>query len=313
MKIDLKKLKAADKPRKKEKAYQPPGTTGRKVGAIVFWFLFGFMVLVVFTTVSTKDDESETVIKEEEENPATTEAATSFAKEFAAAYFTWQPTADGFKERETVLEPMMADGLDAQAGLITANLEWQSEAGAARVLAIEETGENQALITLEIEQKLTLDKDDEAKAETAIHSFAVPVAFSEAYGVYDLPSFTAISQETEVEEIKLEGEIVPGETETNIKNFLPTFFQSYTTDTPDKLAYFLEAPGAVKGLEGSLMFEKVQEAKMVQGDAAGEYIVQAAVVLKEKTTKTGFVANYWLTVKEENGRYIVKNMNEGVY
>lgn len=311
-KINFSKLKAADQPRKKEKAYRPPGTMGRKVGVAVFWFLFAFMLLVVFTTIGTRDESAGPEIIEAPENLATSEAATSFAQEFAATYFTWEPSAKGFEDRQDRLAPMLADGLDKNAGLITTNLAWRSEAGEIRVVMVEEQGADKALITLEVEQVLSKTEDEKDLAETETHYFTVPVAYAEAFGVYELPNFTAINKENAVQRFALDGAVVPGEIETNIKNFLPTFFQSYTTDTPDKLSYFLQDDGKVKGLEGSMVFERVQDARMVQA-ANGDIIVQAAVELKSPKTGTLYGMNYILTVKEDNGRYIVTNMNEGVH
>lgn len=307
MKFDLKKMLATDRPRKKEKSYQPPGTTMRKVGAMALWAVIAFMAMMIWLLVNYSGNES-TAAVEEKENVATGAAAADFAKTFATTYFTWTAEADGWEQRAEALAPMLASGLDPQAGLVTAEQKWHSAAEAANVVEVKATGDNQALITVQLQQ--TMSHPDEKKAEVNTRTLAVPVAYNGTYGVIELPSFTSAAASTDVQRSKMKGEPVEVETEKKILKFLPTFFQSYTTDTPDKLAYFLEDATVSRGLEGNLVFQKLQEAQVVQ--AGNEYLVKTHIILKDEKTGTGFQAAYELKVTEADGRFVVTKINEGI-
>lgn len=307
----LKNFKPADKPRKAEKVNQAPGMGARKAGMVVFWVMASFMFLVVLVNILNNDAKSQVVAPEEKpENPATTPAAIDFAKGFAQTYFTWTPTAEGWEKRAAALSPLLAEGLDEQAGLLTGEQEWRSSAGNARVLQVEEVSATQALVTVEIQQSLSRTKDGDEENTSVWHTFTVPVGYDTAYGVYDLPSFTAVPIETGLSSDVIDGEALEAEQEANIKNFLPTFFQSYVTDTPDKLAYVLEGE-TVKGLEGTKEFVEIRDAVVVKGQDDTTFEITASVVLKDPKTGTSYLSNYRMTVAQQGDRYVVTHLNEG--
>lgn len=302
----LKNMKAPDQPRKKEKFFYPPGMRARKFGQFTFIVLFSFMLLVFLVTAFIPEPESAAKVEKEPDNLAAGVEAAEFAKKFADVYFTWEPNTKAWEARRLTLAPMLAKGLDEQAGVIEAKQEWSSDLIQARVLKVEEVSSDRALITLEVEQRLKKEKD----TKTAKMHFRVPVGYTDGFAVYDLPSFAAVPKTADVERAMLEGGPVPAEKEQNIKNFLPTFFQSYSTDGADKLSYFLEGE-LVQGLEGSLEFVEVREVGMAAGE--GDAVeVQAAVVMKEPQTGSSYLTHYRLTVKEQGGRYVVTKLNEGV-
>lgn len=310
MKFNLKRFQAADAPRKKEKSYKPPGVAERRAGVIAFWVLIAFIVLLLVTDGNEADSTGQALPPPAEQNRAADTAGAEFAKAFATEYFNWTASPEGWEERKARLEPMLAQGLDEQAGLLMANQEWNSETVNAQILKLEATGPQEALVTVRIEQILT-NAEDPKKKERQRHTLAVSVAFDQALGIYDLPAFVGQGQATEAQTESLKGQSLDAKTSQNIKNFLATFFQSYTTDTPDKLAYFLEDPEATHGLEGSVAFETVQAMEAVEGSAANEYVVDAEVILRDSETDTGFLSNYRLTITEKDGRYIVTKLNKG--
>lgn len=301
----VKNLKAADRPRKKEKVPQPPGTTGRKLGVLAHW---GIILLVLLLSLAAIGATSQSAPEEIEviENPATEPEAAEFAKVFADTYFTWNANAEGWERRASRLEPMLAAGLDEQAGLITNGQEWNSTMARAEVYRIEEVSDDRAAITLRVVQELT--SGDEQKVVN--HWFTVPVGFAEAYGIYDLPSFTAVETSTALQTQPQEGTAVSPTIEDNVRNFLGTFFESYAADTPDTLGYFFEDPETAVGLEGKLEFEEIPQASITQA-ADGTLEVRASVLWIDPETETGYTANYRMTLRETDGRYIVVTINEG--
>lgn len=310
------KFKTADKPRKAEKAYVPPGIKAKMAGMVVFWLLLGFMFLVVFSTLIQRNmADAPAEVEEIEQNPATNVAGVEFAKRFAEMYFTWEPTGEGWDKRAADLAPMMPADLDEQAGLLIADQEWTSTLESASLIGLEEDGESRALVTLEVNQKLTKPGEDETdpnEIQFATHIFTVPVGFQDGFGVYDLPSFTAVADTAELESDRLSGEVVEAEVEAAVRDFLPTFFQSYANDLPDKLAYVLDTGEAVKGLEGTKEFVEVRDATIVTGEAAGTFKVAASVILEDPATDSGYLTNYRLEIGQSEGRYVVTKLNEGV-
>lgn len=307
MKDRLKNAKAADSPRKAEKVYRPPGTAARRFGMIVFWGTFAFILLVFLSNIIFGGSEEEMAAPVvEEDNPAAGLEGVEFAKKFAETYFTWTPTAKGWEKQQEELAPMLGKGLAADAGIIQVDQNWSSTAEKIGVERIVETGEKKASIILSVVQRLAVGE----KKEIVTHMFAVPVEYNASFALYELPSFTAVPETNQVRWEKLAGDVVDGETERNLKNFLATFFQSYAADSADKLSYFLESDQEVKGLEGSVEFIEVTNSTVVQTSKG--YDVSAYVVMAEPKTETKFTVVYRLSVMEQGGRYVVTKLNQGV-
>lgn len=297
----------ADKVRKPETMYKPPGRGKQKAGAVFLWLLIAAMVFLSLGSYLTVLGSQKEEVAEEKENLATGPEAIEFAKLFASTYFTWNAEGDSIAKRAEKLEPMMADDVDDNAGLVIGEIEWDSRLHSARVVEIDEAGDNKALITLAVKQNL-INAD---KKETNETLFTVPVGYAAAFGVYDLPSFAAIETKTEVKGNRLTGSPLATDVEQNVKAFLDTFFQSYTTDTIDKLSYFLEDPDNANGLEGALNFVEVKEATILEG-TPGIYAAAADVVLQDPKTNVKYIASYRLQVTEKNGRYIVTQLKGGL-
>lgn len=309
-KPNIKKFIAADKPRKKEKIYTaPPELKYRQFGVYALWGLLILSLLMGFNGARNNGPaQALATPKEEPENAAATMAAGEFAKAFALDYFTWEPNAEGWEDRAARLAPDLAQGMDAQAGLLTSGQKWSSAATDAKVINIEENGPSSALITVAVNQTLSTAE----KAQDKQHYLTVPVTYKNGLGVNGLPSFAAAPQQLNEQGPTLEGTPVEAKVENNLKNFLPTFFNSYVSDSADKLAYFLESDEGIKGLEGSLTFVEAQNTQIVQGQNANEFEVLTQAVLQDPKTGTGYTTAYRLTIKQDKTRYLVTKLNKGV-
>lgn len=297
----------ADKVRKAETLYRPPGNRKRKAGAATIWIIIVSMFLLsLLSYITVLGSQNEEEVKEVE-NTASGPESIEFAKLFASTYFTWDAEGESLTNRSEKLEPMMAEGLDNHAGLVIGTIEWDSRLQSARVVEVEEIGADKALITLAVTQNLT--KEDEKVTKEML--FTVPVGFANAYGVYDLPSFAAIDTATEVSGAQLTGTPLDTGVEQNVKAFLDTFFQSYTTDTIDKLSYFLEDPENNRGLESTLSFVEVRQSTVLE-ESPTVYNVDAEVVFMEESTQIQYVASYRIQVTEKNGRYVVTQLKGGL-
>lgn len=329
----LKRFTAPKKP-KREKVKKPKSYTLRKLGAICFWLLFSFMFLVVFINVFSS---SEASVNESEEqvgiNLTTQPEAIQFAKDFSREFFTWN--IEDFDDRDERLAKYLAKGLNEKAGLMTNETEWNSIFKGVTLKQVKEISENKAHIILlvhsemnrEVEKEVEVEKKDkkgkkkkakETKVETEKKSiqkyFVVPVMNNgSTLGVYNLPYFTNLEENTDLdvgvnEMTKGLKDINDSKESTNIKNFLDTFFVSYSEDSKDKLAYILNDEN-VTGFNGSMNFIEVKDANIFKGTHDDEYIVHAEVVFEEPELKTQFQSNYYLIVIKENNRYMVDEMN----
>lgn len=306
-----KNMKPADAKRKAPKTFTPPGTKARKAGVAVTWSLFIMVVAYVLLNLLFSSNEPQAIMEAPEANQAATPAAVEFAKRFANDFFTWEASTDGFTERQANLAPYMASGLDPDGGLEISGQRWNGSAGKVDVLHVEETGDNQALVTVRAEQTLTLpaeDEDDKDEKKTVRHVLAVPLAYNNGLALYELPSFAAPPRGHEVERFRADGENAAHEDIEPIEGFMQTFFQSYVNDTPDKLAYFMTGDN-VQGLEGS---KELGDVSVQDIRVAGEgWTVLASAELIEPETETTYTSHYHLHVVQEGGRYLVQSINKG--
>lgn len=317
------------KARKGTKIKKPRGYKARNFGRVTFWVLFVFMFIVVVSNVfgpSGAEGQKEEV--ETKENPAASQEAVQYAKNFAGAYFTWQrgTNNEGLKERQEALKPYLAKGLDLNAGLSTEGLEWDSNFDRATLVQIEEKGDNKAYITLKVEAEFVKQttteqpaKDDEKaeKAETKTEEekkpfhkhFVIPIAYENGtYGVYDLPKYTKVQNQTKVTQEDPEGLVEYEGGQQAIKSFLDTFFKSYAQDDQEKLSYMLDDNSHVKALEGSMNFTEVKNIEVKQ-DQKGNIIAYATVVLEDPNTQIKFSTDYAVSIDKKQDRFLIKELN----
>lgn len=304
--------------KQKQNPQRPRGYMARKTGAAAFWVLFGFMFLTVTVTLFSKSDESKTpeaIAMEEVENLSVKPEAIQFAQSFTAHYFNWGSGEEKKKAREEKLNYFLAEGLDPQAGLNMKKVTWNSAHKRSTLKKVEDLGNNKSLVTFYTTAELSREVDGEDQPETKTLSkyFVVPVVYDgTSYGVYELPKFTHIDEQTTVKADKQTGlQKTASSPETSkVRTFLETFFTSYTEDSTDKLAYILEDGSRITGLNKSMTFVKVASADIYEGQNTGEYIVQSEVVMQDPESDMQFHTDYELAVKKDGERFIVSSINE---
>ncbi|WP_050179633.1 conjugal transfer protein [Domibacillus robiginosus] len=315
----VKKALRSPQPKKmKQKPQRPRGYMARKTGAAAFWVLFSFMFLVVAVTLFSKTNDDplpQATRAEETENPSVKPEAVQFAQSFTAHYFNWGSGEEKKKEREKKLSSFLAEGLDPQAGLNTDKVTWNSAHKGSTLKKVEDLGNNKSLVTFYVTAELTREVDGEDEPETKSISkyFVVPVAYDgTSYGIYELPKFTHIEEQTTVKadhQIGLQKAASSPET-SRVRTFLDTFFTSYTEDSTDKLAYILEDGSRLAGLNKSMTFVKVASADIYEGPKTGEYIVQSEVVMQDPESDMQFHTDYELAIKKDGERFVVSSINE---
>lgn len=320
----FKKISKEEKRKKEEKknnpnlSVKPKGFLARKLGVISFWTLFGFMFLVVTITLLGGDKSSADVdfegLLEEHHNNATTSEAVQFAENFTKDYFNWVTTDKGKNDRKEKMALYLANGLNEYAGMDLNKLEWDSKFKKSDLRRVESKGDNIAHITFKVDFELTQGED---KSEKKQKYFVVPVAYDGySFGVYELPKFTYIEEQTTVKEV-YRPKLKQAQTgaKSSMSEFLDTFFASYSQDGQDKLNYLLEMPNITNGLGGTLLFSQVNGLEVFKPEEENEnykeeYIVFADVTFTDPDTDLPFRTNYQLTVVMKDDRYIVAGIDD---
>ncbi|OMP74479.1 conjugal transfer protein, partial [[Flexibacter] sp. ATCC 35208] len=236
---------------KARKATKIPSYKGRLIGKWAFWLLFCWMLIVSITTViKGKGDiqaKASTTPKEvtQKQNLASRPEAIEFARGFVKEYFTWQRGDEGKKKRSERLQLYVPKTFDPQVGLDFASIQWDSHFLYATVLKVDEVTDKEANIIFKVRYKLSRMKADNSGPEDkeVIQQVSVPVqSDGKAFVISGFPQIVKVNEKAEEPEGKEEKEreeIHEMTVKEDIREFLPTFFKSYTTATQKELAYVL--------------------------------------------------------------------------
>lgn len=324
LQLKFKRWQEQEKERKELKrqelnqSVKPKGYVARKTGVVIFWALFGFMFLVVTITLFSGDDNASADQNfDVVQNEATTPEAIQFAENFLKDYFTWTASEEGQEKRIGIMAKYLAESLRGHKALDIQNLEWNSTFKKAELKDITEKGENLAHITflVDFEFQQKSDKENKDKEQESKHLqkyIQVPVAYDGySFGVYELPKFTYINEdETTVKEVKTERlEQSNVSVADKIKEFLPTFFKAYAEDEQEKLNYMLKEDNSVQSLDGSMIFEDIENLQVFNGKAENQYLVFAEIRFREPETNVVFFVTHQLELIQEDQRFLLLGMD----
>ncbi len=304
---------------KARKATKLPSYKGRLIGKWAFWLLFCWMLIVSITTVvKGKGDttaKASTTPKEvtQKQNLASRPEAIEFARGFAKEYFTWQRGDEGKKKRSERLHPYIPKTFDPQVGLDFVSMQWDSNFLYATVLRVDEVTDKEASVIFKVKYKLSRMKADNSGPEDkeVIQQVSVPVRTDgKAFVISGFPQIVKVNEKAEVSEEKAgkeREEIHEITVKEDIREFLPTFFKSYTNATQKELAYVL-ANTDIKGLEGAMKFENVLSSKIYPGKTKGTYEVQTEVSMIDPHSESKMKTGYTLFVKQDGKQWIVTDL-----
>ncbi|EJR94303.1 conjugal transfer protein [Bacillus mycoides] len=300
------------------KALRVPSYRGRLIGKWLFWGILAWMFFVSCTTVfkTMKADakvtpQTETKQVVPEKNLATRPESIEFARLFTKEYFTWKRGEEELRKRAERLKVYVSEDVDSQAGVETNALQWDSDFLSATLLKVDEKKQKEANVIFKVKYKLHRMKPDNSGEEVkeVMQQVSIPVQTDgKAFVVNGLPQVVKINEKATVKETEDEREEVKDvKAKTEIREFLPTFFKSYTTATQKELAYVLENP-EIKGLEGSMKLDKIISSKVYPGKTKGTYEVQAEVLLIDAHSDTKMKAAYTLVVKQAGKQFVVTDL-----
>lgn len=315
--------------KKKEKPLTPRSYTMRRTGAVLSWCVILSVGIYAVSNIGNHDTSAKEikapVVKVKEDNPATSQAAVQFAKDFVSVYFTWSTEDEAKKSRAEQMIKYLAEGLDEDAGLNLEQIKTVSVFKDSKVKSVESVGKNKAKIVLSATYEITPVPEPPTQQEgaptapstppepkEATKTIVIPVQFDgNSYGVYELPTFTTVPEKTTL--IAAEQNNLTKATDTlavrNITNFLNTFFESYAQDGKDKLSYILEDSKYQNGLQKSMNFVKVEESTVYEGKNKNQYIVDCSVEFADPVSESQFLTNYQLTVEKRDDHYVVIKIN----
>ncbi|WP_305927989.1 conjugal transfer protein [Bacillus mycoides] len=300
------------------KALRVPSYRGRLIGKWLFWGILAWMFFVSCTTVFktmkadakvTQQTETKQVVPEK--NLATRPESIEFARLFTKEYFNWKRGEEELRKRAERLKVYVSEDVDSQAGVETNALQWDSDFLSATLLKVDEKKQKEANVIFKVKYKLHRMKPDNSGEEVkeVMQQVSIPVQTDgKAFVVNGLPQVVKINEKATVKETEDEREEVKDvKAKTEIREFLPTFFKSYTTATQKELAYVLENP-EIKGLEGSMKLDKIISSKVYPGKTKGTYEVQAEVLLIDAHSETKMKAAYTLVVKQAGKQFVVTDL-----
>lgn len=309
----LKRTTKSKKPKERVQRSKKPRTyIYRRLGAFTFWVLFVLMfLLVLINTMSSPSSDTEQQEEVFELNTTTQPAAIQFALDFTKEYFNWD--SEDMEERDIRLQAYLASGVESN-NINLEGMNWNATFINATLQDINEISANKSHIILSIQATFDREVDGEQESEEIQKYFVVPVGYDgQTLGVYSSPYFTNVESETTVANTGITSDLETvdsenREEEANITNFLPTFFESYASDTQDRLSYVLDDPDAT-GLDESMNFVEVNSAEVYQGRDENEFIVNSSVKFEEPVSLATFDFDYLMLIQKTDNRYIVASLN----
>lgn len=335
--------------KKKQKQNKPKGLLGKRLGVIMFWALFSFMLLVTVVNVFTSPiNEANENLLTNDRNELFENEGLEFAREFVHDYFNWDIDRHGEEKWITNIQNYFTNRVTDFDNAF--DKEWSSNLNKDDIVLkkVEAISDTKARYVFSINltlKKPTNQKDDEyefekmnfeevqkvennirvingQKVKRAKKYISVPILIDKDTGrmaVFDIPSFTYVNgnaDQVEVPEDILSklSILSDGFVENNVISFLNTFFEAYSSDSRDKISYILEDEKHQYGLRGTMKFKQIDSARVYKlDDNHNRFIADVNVLLEEPSTKIEFLNKYLLVIKRKEQRYVIESLNDEKY
>lgn len=246
-----------------------------------------------------------TPVAVERKQPEVSQAARSFALQFAHEYFKW--TVGQADRREERLKPFLAQGMDPQAGLDFSNLSRHAVPEHLTIWKEELKGKGEYVITVSALVNF-YDAKDTKKYFTKRMLLEVPIkeknerdmAVIENPRLVPLPAETSIQKERE----SLVGEPLDSSEEEALRSATETFFKTYASGKQEELSYLMTGEQKVETFQGKMRFVAVEQMEAVK---KGDRVVSDLVVrLADPSTGMEVSVPYEVDWVKEDGRWFVE-------
>ncbi|MBP2079783.1 conjugal transfer protein [Oceanobacillus polygoni] len=204
------------------------------------------------------------------------------------------------------------EGVSGTRTLKTFNLFHMEDKGNTSLYQYKVTFKNQ--VEREVEKEVRKGKKKEIKKETETEEeektllLNIPIIYENGlFSVSAIPYFTEVPSlagniEYEKEAIGLEG--YNGNEEENIAIFLNTFFEKYSTEPIEEMAYLMEEP---QTLNGSFLFEEISDLMIyIDGE---NYKVSLEVIFRDELTNIQQVNQVEMTISKNENNFYVEEFN----
>lgn len=234
----------------------------------------------------------------------------SFSKLFAREYLSWTVGEEG--NRSDRLRPFWAEGVDEQGGMNFGKTEWNSYPQNIEVWEIKEREDGVKEVTVYAETYLSKANSSDIQKRIDRYMIVPIQKAGDSYLVVDTPYFIAPPVAGSLpakEKTEEKGEPVDAAIRTEIEQWLPSFWKTYTNDSPSEIGYLMKNSQSTVGLAGVMNFI---ESKSVEVRKDGNhYLVKNQVLLQDVATKTEITYHYQLKLVKEDNRWFILEIKQG--
>ena len=247
MKVHIRKLKPKEKIKGEYKGSdQAEEMPVLKVSPNRNWIRLFWVLLVIsiilgiynnFTSVDTVTVEKETVIEEKLKD---TNALESYVKDFAGVYHAWENTDREINKREKALEKYLPETLQLMDhGMITTDCPTVAEVESVDIWSVKDLTDTEYEVAYCVKQRIS--EGEQTAEQSNVYQVAVHRDEKGKMLVVKNPTAYALPGKSsyEPEEKETDGSI-DLKTQTQIEDFLNTFFKLYPQASAKELVYYVK-------------------------------------------------------------------------
>lgn len=310
MKVHIRKLKPKEKIKGEYKGSdQAEEMPVLKVSPNRNWIRLFWVLLVIsiilgiynnFTSVDTVTVEKETVIEEKLKD---TNALESYVKDFAGVYHAWENTDREISKREKTLEKYLPETLQLMDhGMITTDCPTAVEVESVDIWSVKDLTDTEYEVTYCVKQRIS--EGEQTTEQSNVYQIAVRRDENGKMLVVKNPTAYALPGKSsyEVKAKETDGSI-DLKTQTQIEDFLNTFFKLYPQASAKELVYYVK-DGVLPAIGKNYVYDGLAgKAYYMEGDQT-----KAEVYVKylDQDLKITQVMQYKLTLEKGDNWKIVE-------
>lgn len=310
---------------KKVKMFKIKTTTFQKVGRIIFWTFFVFLVLRGIGSLFTPDEtgKAEASIRNFEKSIGDKQrlesGGKSYAEAFAYEYMTYDPNdTDDYRQRLMRFLPAYMDEFG-----YTGNTYTSTQVLSSSTYDVEWISENQMNVSvwLNVEYKSENSSgevsedtlNNEKKVKYKATGLKVPVAYVNGrYAIEDYPVFVALPEKANINLKSFTGYNAEVEETKEITEVLNSFFKTYYSGSPGEISYYMQDSKEVKGLENSFLYNRMGNAEVFvenKDSTDKKYIALVEVYITDPNSQKEIKQKYYINLTYDGQRYYIRDLN----
>lgn len=307
-------------PKKNNKVFKLKTTAFQKVGRIIFWTFFIFLLLRGIGTLFNTDETSkaEDVVKGFEQTISKRSKieyeASAYAESFAYEFMTYDPyDLSGYRER-------LSSYLPAYLGDIGPNTDTNTKTAVLSTKAYEFEWISESQINVKVWLKVRYDTneniEDKAQISTKYKAIGlkVPVAFiDEKYAVEDYPAFISVPDKADINHDIYTAYTAEKREADEIKEVLNSFFKVYYSGSSGEISYYMENSKSIKGLESTFMYNRLGTISVFADNTKDSqmetYTALAEIYITDPDSDLEMKQKYNIRLINDGKRYYISNFD----